>query len=93
MCVMLVTGKALVPGCGRGYAPLEFAKYGYDATGIDISETAVATATAYIESQDTASLSGHVGIVQGSFFDVQEQYDVVYDYTFLCALDPEARDK
>jgi SAM-dependent methyltransferase len=33
--------KALIPGCGRGYDVLLFASHGYDAYGLDISQTAV----------------------------------------------------
>ena len=33
--------QALVPGCGRGYDVLMLASRGYDAYGLDISETAV----------------------------------------------------
>jgi SAM-dependent methyltransferase len=33
--------KALIPGCGRGYDVLLFASHGYDAFGLDISQTAV----------------------------------------------------
>ncbi|MCJ1412088.1 hypothetical protein MMC19_006180 [Ptychographa xylographoides] len=32
---------ALVPGCGRGYDVLLLASFGYDAYGLEISETAV----------------------------------------------------
>eukprot|EP00960_Hanusia_phi_P058974 764034-Hanusia_phi.AAC.4 len=32
---------ALVPGCGRGYDVSEFAKIGFNALGLDISQTAV----------------------------------------------------
>lgn len=33
--------KALIPGCGRGYDVLLFASHGYDAYGLDVSQTAV----------------------------------------------------
>lgn len=33
--------KALVPGCGRGYDVLLLASYGYDAYGVDVSQTAI----------------------------------------------------
>lgn len=33
--------KALVPGCGRGYDVLLLASHGYDAYGLDVSQTAI----------------------------------------------------
>lgn len=33
--------KALVPGCGRGYDVSLLASYGYDAYGVDVSQTAI----------------------------------------------------
>lgn len=33
--------KALIPGCGRGYDVLLFASHGYDAYGLNVSQTAV----------------------------------------------------
>ena len=33
--------KVLIPGCGRGYDVLLFASHGYDAYGMDVSQTAV----------------------------------------------------
>lgn len=48
--------KALVPGCGRGYDVLLLASYGYDAYGVDVSETAIKACEALDEEQgdDTA---------------------------------------
>lgn len=33
--------KALIPGCGRGYDVSLFASHGYDAYGLDVSQTAI----------------------------------------------------
>ena len=38
--------KALVPGCGKGYDVFLLSAYGYDATGVEISERAVQEAEA-----------------------------------------------
>jgi hypothetical protein len=45
-------GKAvnvLVPGCGSGYDLIEFAKYGYKVTGVDISKVATERAESLIK--------------------------------------------
>ena len=83
--------KVLVPGCGRGYAPIEFAKHGFTAVGLDISPTAIESAQSYYNSLGEANLP--VSFQHGSFFDVEKNtYDLGYDYTFFCALDPGMRD-
>ena len=41
---LATNANVLVPGCGRGYAPIEFAKFGFNAVGLDISSTAVQSA-------------------------------------------------
>ena len=84
--------NVLVPGCGRGYAPIEFAKFGFNAVGLDISPTAVQSAQSYYSGlKNESNLS--ISFQQGSFFDVEkDSYDVGYDYTFFCALEPEMRE-
>jgi len=40
------TGRVLVPGCGRGFDAIYFARHGYEAWGIDLSSKAVEAAEA-----------------------------------------------
>ena len=67
--------KALVPGCGRGYDVLLLASFGYDAYGLEISETAVkrceeerTTNGHDYRAQDEAVGAGATKFVQGDFF-------------------------
>ncbi|KAJ5579967.1 uncharacterized protein N7459_005952 [Penicillium hispanicum] len=106
--------KALVPGCGRGYDVVMLALHGFDAYGLEISETAVKEAEAYADAEIASPSSYHFGpdqhwsgsrgsatFLQGDFFSSQwalkssvdhsTKFDVIYDYTFLCALHPEQR--
>ncbi|KAJ5175312.1 uncharacterized protein N7482_001189 [Penicillium canariense] len=106
--------KALVPGCGRGYDVVMLALHGFDAFGLEISETAIKEAEIYASAelakpsdyhfgsgQHQPLTTGSVTFFQGDFFtpqwnfkagiDETTQFDVVYDYTFLCALHPEQR--
>jgi methyl halide transferase len=81
-------GKALVPGCGRGYDVVLFAGLTGDeqniekAVGLDVSEKAVEEAR-----ERHANAPGHSEFVTGDFFSDSEDwikqgpYDVVYDYT------------
>ncbi|KIR53760.1 hypothetical protein I315_03885 [Cryptococcus gattii Ru294] len=85
------SGKALVPGCGRGYDVHLLASTGLDATGLDLAPTGVEAARHWIGSQP--STSGKTDVVVQDFFTYHpsEKFDVIYDYTFLCALPPSLR--
>ncbi|KAF9891941.1 hypothetical protein FE257_002904 [Aspergillus nanangensis] len=101
--------KALVPGCGRGVDVLLLASFGYDAYGLEYSKTALkecqeeerVNADKYTV-RDEAIGRGKVMFVQGDFFKddwleglglSRNCFDLVYDYTFFCALDPSMRPK
>ncbi|CAK0788123.1 unnamed protein product [Prorocentrum cordatum] len=79
--------RALVPGCGRGYAVAELARAGYEATGLELAPTAVQAAREHLGGQPDAHVQG------GDFFDFDPGagFDLVYDCTFLCAIPPERR--
>jgi len=102
--------RALVPGCGRGYDVLLLASFGYDAYGLEISETAVQKCKEYYEKngqkypeKDEELGIGQVVFIHGDFFDSTtwkgdveslgspKEFDLIYDYTFLCALHPSMR--
>ncbi|EPS30702.1 hypothetical protein PDE_05654 [Penicillium oxalicum 114-2] len=106
--------RALVPGCGRGYDVVMLALHGFDACGLEISETAVQEARRYaadVMARPPAdyfgaqyrppSSPGSVTFVKGDFLnpawsveegaDGANAFDLVYDYTFLCALHPRKR--
>ncbi|OGM48378.1 hypothetical protein ABOM_003366 [Aspergillus bombycis] len=101
--------KALVPGCGRGVDVLLLASFGYDAYGLEYSATAVDACKKEAEEhhtqypvQDQTIGRGKVTFVQGDFFDdawlqkiegSANGFDLVYDYTFFCALRPALRPK
>ncbi|KAL5340479.1 S-adenosyl-L-methionine-dependent methyltransferase [Aspergillus crustosus] len=99
--------KALVPGCGRGVDVLLLASYGYDAYGLEYSKSALENCRKEEESfgakypvKDASAGRGKVTWLQGDFFEnnwVEElgleknSFDLVYDYTFFCALPPSMR--
>uniref|UniRef100_A0A8H7TQQ6 Thiol methyltransferase n=1 Tax=Bionectria ochroleuca TaxID=29856 RepID=A0A8H7TQQ6_BIOOC len=101
--------KALVPGCGRGVDVLLFASFGYDAYGLECSAAAVEACKKEEQEnhgryrvRDEKVGKGKVTFVQGDFFDnawlkeigvLRNGFDVIYDYTFFCALNPELRPK
>jgi methyl halide transferase len=100
-------GRALVPGCGRGYDVTALAEEDRYVIGVDISEDAIFSATERLHQLIT--LCEHCVIKPNppidrlefkcmSFFDLETDvpeklFDFVYDYTFLCALDPRIHKK
>jgi len=80
-------GKALVPGCGRGYdvallAGLTEEDQKFEkVVGLDVSTKAIEEARKLHEGKP-----GNIEFIAGDFFSTteewaQEIYDVVYDYT------------
>ncbi|RHY68587.1 hypothetical protein DYB34_008831 [Aphanomyces astaci] len=84
--------KALVPGCGSGFDLLHLHAQGWDATGLDISSTAIDVARSNL-GRDANSIT----LVQADFFapstpSVQpHSFDLIYDYLFFAAIDPSMR--
>ena len=88
--------RALVPGCGRGYDVLLLASFGYDAYGLEVSETAVQrcwqeqseNGSKYAVRDQTIG-AGKVNFIQGDFFAIEwlaqvggdGWIDLIYDYT------------
>ena len=84
-----MSGKTLVPGCGRGHEVAMAVENGLDAIGLDIAPTGIAEARA-LYPQITERF------IIGNFFDppaeMRGDFDVVLEHTLLCALPPVMRD-
>ncbi|KAH7344897.1 S-adenosyl-L-methionine-dependent methyltransferase [Rhizoctonia solani] len=88
------SGRALVPGCGRGYDAIYLASQGYSVVGADLSATAISEAQKYLSSQPGAEniqVEYQVLDYFKSSLLTEEPFDLVYDYTFFCAIPPELR--
>ncbi|KDQ52464.1 hypothetical protein JAAARDRAFT_198376 [Jaapia argillacea MUCL 33604] len=88
------SGKALVPGCGRGYDAIFIASsLGLDTLAVDISQTAVNAANELLASSPPTS--GKASFEIADFFTISvpetEKFDLVYDYTFFVAILPTMR--
>ncbi|PCH41417.1 S-adenosyl-L-methionine-dependent methyltransferase [Wolfiporia cocos MD-104 SS10] len=89
------SGRALVPGCGRGYDALVIAsELGLDTLAIDISPTAIEAAQRW-EYAIQGSVTPKIDFQVKDFFSLghseEEHYELVYDYTFFVALPPALR--
>ena len=78
-------GRVLIPACGRGYEIAELARRGYDVTGVDFSPSAVADLKRLLDVQQVEAC-----VVASDLFDweADEPFDVIYEQTALCALEP-----
>ena len=83
----LPDGLAVVPGCGYGYDIKALASDKRKVVGVDIAPLAVENARKVIEGTPNAE------ILLEDFFKLplDGQVDLLYDYTFLCALPPTMR--
>eukprot|EP01031_Cornospumella_fuschlensis_P023566 gene23566-28576_t len=84
-------GRALVPGCGRGYDLVALCSAERHVTGLEISPTAIQVCVEYAHAHIPSALHPQVRVLERSFFEEDGEYDFIYDYTFLCALDPSLR--
>lgn len=89
----LPKGRALVPGAGSGYDVLTLAGPERKAVGLDLAPGAKRRFEALRDEMGVPAEQAEV--VVGNFFEWQpdEPFDVIWDYTFLCAIDPEMRSK
>lgn len=81
-------GRVLIPGCGAGYEIKAFANAGWKVTAIDLSPVAIELARRNA-GPDLAKRA-----FLGDFFQERmppASFDVIYERTFLCALQPQHR--
>lgn len=88
---VLPEGRALVPGCGAGYDVLTLVDGGRRTVlGLDIAPTAVTRFEALRAERGVSPEQASVRL--GDFFALDEEpFDLVFDYTFLCAIHPGVR--
>ena len=87
----LPNGRALVPGAGSGYDVITLASPEREVIGLELSPVARARFVALREASGVLAASAQV--VVADFFDYSPaaSFDLIWDYTFLCALPPEYR--
>jgi SAM-dependent methyltransferase len=76
----------LIPGCGNSYEAGYLREKGFTAiTLLDISRVVMTRLRTTLG--DTPGLR----LITGDFFDHHDQYDLIVEQTFFCALDPALR--
>jgi SAM-dependent methyltransferase len=80
----------LIPGCGNSYEAEYLLEKGFsNITLIDIAPSL----TKKLEEKFAKELDKRIRIVTGDFFEQQQQYDLILEQTFFCALDPSMREQ
>jgi SAM-dependent methyltransferase len=88
-----ITGRVLVPGCGRGHEVRALAAQSNClVTGLDFAPGAVADAT---QLTAEAGLSASARFVVGDFFrplpEMMDAFDWLVEHTCFCAIEPRRR--
>ncbi len=79
----------LIPGCGNAYEAAYLLAEGFtNITVIDISPIPVKT----MQQKFTYHLGKEIKVLLGDFFELNEQYDLIIEQTFFCALSPSLRE-
>lgn len=84
-------GRVLVPGCGFGHDVRAWAQAGFEVVGMDVAPSAIEGARKLLEP-DLEKVSFELG----DFFEpteVAKPFDIVFEHTFFCAIQPEQRDE
>ena len=84
------TPRVALPGCGRGHDLKVFAELGMEVTGFDVADRAVTEARGLLRL-NRVSADVLCRDVLGLSPEFEGAFDLVYDYTFLCALKPQLR--
>ncbi|XP_062214006.1 probable thiol methyltransferase 2 [Phragmites australis] len=81
----------LVPGCGAGYDVVALSGPGRFVVGLDVCETAIQKAKQW--SSSSSADGSFFAFVVADFFtwEPPELFDLIFDYTFFCALHPSMR--
>ena len=81
------SGSVLVPGCGRGYDCELLASEGFaKVDGIELSSAAVDAANSWLRDHGQS-----MTVQRKNFFDVDNEYDLIFDCGLFTALHPHAR--
>ena len=83
------TLSILIPGCGNAYEARYLLEQGFtNITLIDISPALVKA----IQNELSAYNDKQLRIICDDFFNLKDQFDLIIEQTFFCALDPASRE-
>lgn len=88
----LPAGRALVPGCGSGYDVLVLASEERTAIGIDLAPGAEQRFRELRRDRGVSPERARFETVDFFEYEPAERFDLIWDYTFLCAIEPKRRE-
>ncbi len=80
--------RALVPGCGQGWDAFALAGAGFEVVGLDLAPSVVEVFSA---GRERLGVDATIEIANFFEWEPDEPFDVIWDYTFLCAIHPSER--
>lgn len=86
-------GRVLVPGCGAGWDVFELASGGREVVGLDLAPSARTVFEAERDRRGLDSARARIEIADFFTWPADEQFDLVWDHTFFCALPPDLREQ
>lgn len=78
--------RILVPGCGSGYEVAELALAGFEVTGLDYADVAIARTHRRISDAGVDATLVQADVLE---WEPDRPFDAVYEQTCLCALHPD----
>lgn len=78
--------RILVPGCGSGYEVVDLALAGFEVTGLDYADAAIARTRARLKEAAVDATLAQADALQ---WQADRPFDAVYEQTCLCALHPD----
>ncbi len=85
-------GEILIIGCGKGYDAVAAAKAGYQVTAVDFSSFAIDFAK-NLAVQENVLINFLVEDFYNLNYSFENKFDIVYDYTTFCAVNPKRRNE
>lgn len=87
----LPEGRALVPGCGAGYDVFTLASERRSVIGLDVAPTAAQRFSTLRRERGVPEQKARIVVTDFFDFETDERFDLAWDYTFFCAIDPGRR--
>ena len=81
--------KILIPGAGNGYEALYLLEQGFtNVTVVDFAEKPLIDLAQKLETYNPQNYH----LIQDNFFNLIDQYDLILEQTFFCAIHPSLRE-
>lgn len=88
----LPPGRVLVPGCGAGYDVLTLATAERTVVGLDVAPSAARRFESLRAARGIPEERARVETADFFVYEPEAPFDLIWDYTFLCAIEPSMRE-